>query len=131
MVKKEDSKPENVEQEQVVVKRPTEINFDVIFKDEQIVSNGTVEKAVKVESEDIGGGASSVTNFVGLDENGNPIRDEHTTSDIMRADGLRLDDLHNVFVENGNSASAAYAHLKNYIIENKDNDEAIQNTISM
>ena len=131
MVKKDDSKLDKFEQEQVVVKRPTEINFDVAFKDEQIVSNGTVEKAVKVGSEDSSGSFTSTRIEVFFDEFGNLITTTNTTSDIKKADGLRLDDLHNVFVENGNSASVAYAHLKNYIIENKDNDEAIQNTISM
>jgi len=92
--------------EETVVKTPTEVNVSTTFKNDAVVSNGKI-----VET--------------GLDTQKSYDNGKATTK------GLNMDDLHNVYVKNGNSASAAYQYLTDYIKAHKDDPEALENTVSM
>lgn len=100
-----DKKKENTVDE-TVVKTPTEVNVSTTFKNETVVSNAKIVD----------------THY---DNQKSYYNGESTTK------GLNMDDLHNVYVQNGNSASAAYQYLTDYIKAHKDDPVALQNTVSL
>jgi len=56
---------------------------------------------------------------------------ETTTGKTEHAPGLSLTDLKDYYNKHGNSAEATYEYLTNYIKENRDNPEIIQNTANL
>ena len=134
------SEDKKKDEQQKEVKQPTDVNVDLSLKSEQIISNGTVEKAEITDSvvKEVNTGGYREINIT------NPNSGEQTKIEIGEkgaeeeiitiyngVKGLTLDDLHTVYAQNGNSASAAYNYLTTYLKDNKNDPEAIQNTVSM
>ena len=119
------------------------IETEVTYKNEQQVNLGNVFDFTDnmIVSTDIYAPAHSVTTTkISIDENGNKIEESNTveveefnktysTRDYTSAT-LTLDNLRNIYKTSGNSVSAAYKSITDFIIENKDNPEVLNHEIS-
>lgn len=119
------------------------IETEVTYKNEQQVNLGNVSDFTDntIVSTDIYAPALSVTTTkISIDENGNKIEESNTveveefnktysTRDYTSAT-LTLDNLRNIYKTSGNSVSAAYKSITDFIIENKDNPEVLNHEIS-
>jgi hypothetical protein len=55
---------------------------------------------------------------------------ENTKIDEIKGSGISLDDLHTYYVNHENSGEATYQYLTDFLKENKDNSDVINNTVS-
>ncbi len=142
----------------VSLKKPTEGNFQVTFTNESSINNGKITSAsicqpvpnytkeYKVYKntsslEDVLDSLLQATESpqstignISNSENKELIysKEYHTKDYIDRNDfkGIDLTDLKTFYSKNGNSSKKTYDYLKSYIIENKDDPEILQNTVS-
>ncbi len=85
-------------------KKPIDINSTLSITQDNIVKTGTLVKTDElVVDRDFG---------------------------VMLEKGITLDDLHTFYVEHNNSGEETYQYFTNYLNENKNNPEVINNTVS-
>ena len=118
-------KKENKNDSDIKVKQPTDVSVNITYTNDEAVHNGSVTSSSFTED-----GKIDVTTVSYTDEQGNTYTEESISKIKDPAPGLNLDDLRAIQKENGGSTVKTYEYLMNYIKENKDNPQIIQNTIS-
>lgn len=113
--------------DKVKLKKTKDVDFSITLKNESSVDNGDFEEAnlhMDALSEDI--------NVVVKDDKSDEVlfSKEYNSSDYLNTKSLDLDKLKSVYNSNGNSPEKTYQYLKNYIMENKNNPETLQSTVS-